>query len=36
MSARRSTLADLRAAMQKQNMKEDDIKEGDALFFNTG
>jgi kynurenine formamidase len=30
------TVADLRAAMQKQNMKEDDIKEGDALFFNTG
>jgi len=29
-------LADLRAAMQKQNMKEEDIKEGDGLFFNTG
>ncbi|TXL82155.1 cyclase family protein [Vineibacter terrae] len=29
-------LADLRAAMTKQNMKEEDIKEGDALFFNTG
>jgi kynurenine formamidase len=29
-------VADLRAAMQKQNMKEEDIKEGDAFFFNTG
>ena len=29
-------LADLRAAMQRQNMKEEDIKEGDAFFFNTG
>jgi kynurenine formamidase len=29
-------LADLRSAMQKQNMKEEDIKEGDAFFFNTG
>ena len=30
------TLADIRSAMQKQNMQEGDIKEGDALFFNTG
>ena len=30
------TLADLRACMQKQGMNEADIKEGDALFFNTG
>jgi kynurenine formamidase len=29
-------LADLRSALQKQNMKEEDIKEGDAFFFNTG
>ncbi|HJQ58665.1 MAG TPA: cyclase family protein [Vineibacter sp.] len=29
-------VADLRAAMQKQNMKEEDVKEGDAVFFNTG
>ena len=29
-------LADLRAAMQKQGMKEADVKEGDAVFFNTG
>ncbi|CAN5369305.1 cyclase family protein [soil metagenome] len=29
-------LADVRAALQKQNMKEEDIKEGDAFFFNTG
>jgi kynurenine formamidase len=29
-------LSDVRAALQKQNMKEDDIKEGDAFFFNTG
>jgi len=29
-------LADVRAAMQKQGMKEEDIKDGDALFFNTG
>ena len=29
-------LADVRSAMQKQNMKEEDIKEGDAFFFNTG
>ena len=27
---------DLRAALQKQNMQEADIKEGDAVFFNTG
>jgi kynurenine formamidase len=30
------TVADLRACMQKQGMNEADIKEGDALFFNTG
>ncbi len=30
------TLADLRAALQKQKMQEADIKEGDAVFFNTG
>jgi kynurenine formamidase len=30
------TVADLRAAMQKQNMQEADVKEGDATFFNTG
>lgn len=30
------TLADIRAAMQKQGMSEADVKEGDALFFNTG
>jgi kynurenine formamidase len=30
------TVADLRAAMQKQNMQESDVKEGDAAFFNTG
>ena len=30
------TIADLKAALQKQNMQEDDIKEGDAVFFNTG
>lgn len=29
-------LADLRAAMQKQGMNEADIKQGDAVFFNTG
>jgi len=29
-------LADVRAAMQKQGMKEEDIQDGDALFFNTG
>jgi kynurenine formamidase len=30
------TVADLRAALQKQNMQEADVKEGDAVFFNTG
>jgi len=30
------TLADLRAALQKQNMQESDIKPGDGIFFNTG
>src|SRR5262245_11542962 len=30
------TLADVRAALQKQNMQESDIKPGDAIFFNTG
>lgn len=30
------TVADLRACLQKQNMQEADIKEGDAVFFNTG
>ena len=30
------TVADLRAALQKQNMQESDVKEGDAVFFNTG
>jgi kynurenine formamidase len=30
------TLADVRAAMQKQGIKEDDVKPGDAVFFNTG
>ena len=29
-------LADVRAAMAKQGMKEEDIKDGDAVFFNTG
>jgi kynurenine formamidase len=29
-------LADLRAAMQKQGLNEADIKQGDAVFFNTG
>ncbi len=29
-------VADLVAAMQKQGMKESDIKPGDAVFFNTG
>jgi len=29
-------LADLRAALQKQGMKEADIKPGDAVFFQTG
>ena len=30
------TVADLRAALAKQNMQEADIKPGDAIFFNTG
>jgi kynurenine formamidase len=30
------TVADLRAAMQRQNMQESDIKPGDAALFNTG
>ena len=30
------TIADLKAALQKQNMQEADIKEGDAVFLNTG
>ncbi|MBL8670896.1 MAG: cyclase family protein [Alphaproteobacteria bacterium] len=30
------TLADCRAALAKQGMKEDDIKPGDAILFNTG
>jgi kynurenine formamidase len=30
------TLADVRAALQKQNLPEADIKPGDAVFFNTG
>ena len=30
------SLADLRAALAKQNMQESDIKPGDAIFFNTG
>lgn len=30
------SVADLRACLQKQNMQEADIKEGDAVFFNTG
>ena len=30
------TVADLWAALQKQNMQEADVKEGDAVFFNTG
>jgi kynurenine formamidase len=30
------TVADLRSALQKQNMQEADVKEGDAVFFNTG
>jgi kynurenine formamidase len=30
------TLADLRACLQKQNMQEADVKEGDAVFFHTG
>ncbi len=30
------TMGDVRAAMQRQNIAEADIKQGDALFFNTG
>ena len=30
------TVADVRAALQKQNMQESDIKPGDGIFFNTG
>jgi kynurenine formamidase len=30
------TVADIRAALQRQNMQEGDIKPGDAIFFNTG
>ncbi len=30
------TMADVRAALTKQGMKDDDIRQGDALFFNTG
>lgn len=30
------TLADVRAALERQKMREDDIKPGDAVFFNTG
>jgi kynurenine formamidase len=30
------SLKALRAALQKQNIQEADIKEGDAVFFNTG
>lgn len=29
-------LADVRAALTRQNMREDDLHEGDAIFFNTG
>jgi kynurenine formamidase len=29
-------LADVRAAMQRQNLREADIKPGDGVFFNTG
>lgn len=29
-------LADVRAALERQKMKESDIKPGDAVFFNTG
>src|SRR5215218_11365653 len=29
-------VADIRAALQRQNMQESDIKPGDAIFFNTG
>jgi kynurenine formamidase len=30
------SVADVRAALQRQNMQESDIKAGDAIFFNTG
>ena len=30
------TVADIRAALAKQNMQEGDIKPGDAIFYNTG
>jgi kynurenine formamidase len=30
------TLADLRAALERQGMSEDDIQDGDGVFFNTG
>ena len=30
------TVSDIRAALQKQNMQESDVKPGDAIFFNTG
>lgn len=30
------SVADLRAAFQKQNISESDVKPGDAIFFNTG
>ena len=30
------TVADIRAALEKQNMQESDIQPGDAIFFNTG
>jgi kynurenine formamidase len=29
-------VADVRAALQRQNIQESDIKEGDAIFFHTG
>jgi len=29
-------VADIRAALQRQNMQESDIKPGDAILFNTG
>ncbi len=30
------SVADIRAALAKQNMKEEDIRPGDGIFFNTG
>jgi kynurenine formamidase len=30
------TSADIKAALAKQNMSEDDIKPGDAIMFHTG